>query len=277
MKRDTRYPRWALQFLQLICPTHLREEIEGDLLQEFERDVRRFGEKRARREFTWNLVRYPRPGIILRNHFSIDLNHAAMLSSYLTIGLRYLKKQKIYASISFLGLSVGIACFSLILLFATSEFSFDTFHKNASHIYRAYIQWENLEKGQPPIAYTDYSGPTSATLGEAIKHDLPDVVDFVRLQLPWGENLIRTDSNVLRAAVSFADQSLFSIFTFPLKYGTNATVFNGLNDLVLTESRAKSLFGTDDVVGRTVEIQLGTTFRQFRISAIAVDMPANST
>src|SRR5260221_6653018 len=270
MKRDTRYSRWALQFLQLICTTRLSEEIEGDLLQEFERDIRRFGEKRARREFTWNVVRYLRPGIILRNHFSIDLNHAAMLTSHLTIGLRYLRKQKIYASISFLGLSVGIACFSLILLFATSEFSFDTFHKNASHIYRAYIQWENLEKGQPPIAYTDYSGPTSATLGEAMKHDLPDVLDFVRLPLAWRENLIRTDSNVLRAAGSFADQSLFSIFTFPLKYGNKATVFGSLTDLVLTESRAKSLFGTDNVVGKTVEIQLGTTLQQFRISAVSM-------
>jgi putative ABC transport system permease protein len=278
MKINTRHPPgWALQFLHLICPTHLSEEIEGDLLQEFERDIRRFGEKRARREFTWNVVRYLRPRIILRNHFSIDLNHVAMLSSYLTIGLRYLKKQKVYASISFLGLSVGIACFSLILLFATSEFSFDTFHKNASDIYRAYIQWENLEKGQPPIAYTDYSGPTSATLGEAMRHDLPDVADFVRLQLPWGENLIRTDSNVLRAAVSFADQSLFSIFTFPLKRGNTATVFRNLNDLVLTESRANALFGTDDVVGRTVEIQLGTTFQQFKICAVTRDIPSTSS
>lgn len=48
-------------------------------------------------------------------------------------------------------------------------------------------------------------------------------------------------------------------------------------DIVLTASRAKALFGTDDVVGRTVEIQLGTKNYPFTISAIAEDVPANST
>ena len=110
-----------------------------------------------------------------------------------------------------------------------------------------------------------------------MKKEFPDVLDYVSLQLPWGESLIRIGNKVDRASVTYADQSLFSIFTFPLKYGNVSDALHSLNDMVLTETRAKELFGSDDVVGKTIEIRIGTTFQPFKVSAVAKDMPANST
>ncbi len=199
-----------------------------------------------------------------------------MFRSYFKIAIRNLQKQKAFAFINVFGLSVGIACFCLLLLFAANEFSFDKFNKNAANIYRPYI-WYNSVGGDPAAAYTDYTGPASIFMGEAMKRDIPDIVDYVRLQLPWGENLVRTNKGVHRASVGFADQSIFSVFTFPLKYGNPASALHDKNDVVVTESRARELFGTDDVVGKVVEIQVGTTFQPFKITAVAKDMPANST
>jgi putative ABC transport system permease protein len=239
----------------------------------------------AEEAFTWHLQRMnkkekdfvPAWSFVNKKKSINNLfNFNSMLRSYFKIALRNLQKQKVFAFINVFGLSVGIACFSLLLLFAFNEFSFDKFHKNAPDIYRAYV-WFNSYLGQPATGYTDYNGPTPMTIGEAMKQDLPDVIDYVRLQLPWGENLVRIGKDVHRASVGFADQALFSVFAFPLKYGNPATAFRNKNDLVLTESRAKELFGTDDVVGKTVEIQLGTTFQPFRITAVAKDIPTNST
>jgi putative ABC transport system permease protein len=205
-----------------------------------------------------------------------------MIKSYLKIAIRNLQKQRVITFINVFGLSTGIACFSLLLLFAMNEFSFDKFHKNAPDTYRVYALWDqslfsDRKNPQPPIAYTDYESLTPKTLGEAMKEDLPDVANYVRLQLPWGDNLVQTDHKTLRAQVGFADPSFFSVFNFPLKYGNKKTALHDMNDIVLTESRAKELFGTDDVVGKTVEIQLGTTIQPFRISAIAENIPSNST
>ena len=50
-----------------------------------------------------------------------------MLKHYFTIAFRNLAKQKILAAINIFSLSIGIACFSLILLYAINEFSFDRF------------------------------------------------------------------------------------------------------------------------------------------------------
>ncbi len=45
-----RYPKWSLRFLRFICPAHLYEEIEGDLIQKFERDLRSFGGKEGEKK-----------------------------------------------------------------------------------------------------------------------------------------------------------------------------------------------------------------------------------
>ena len=198
-----------------------------------------------------------------------------MIKNYFKIALRNLQKQKTLAFINVFGLSIGIACFTLLSLFVINEFSFDKFHKNAANIYRPYVL-DNTSNGRPGEGSTDYS-PPKTTMGEAMKKDLLDVQNFVRVQLPWGENLVRTDKNAERASLTFADKSLFSVFTFPLKYGNAATALQGLNDIVLAETRAKELFGADDVVGKIIEIQIGAAFQPFMVSAIAKDMPANST
>jgi len=204
------------------------------------------------------------------------LKHKLMIRNYLKIATRNLQKQKIFAFINVFGLSVGIACFSLLLLYSFHELGFDKFHKYANDIYRVYLH-EGMPDADGINASTDYSAASGLTWGEAMKKDLPDVVNYVRIQLPWGENLVEAGNNTLRAEVGFADPSLFSVFSFPLKYGTKATALRNRQDIVLTSSRAKALFGTDDVVGKTVEIQLGTKNYPFTISAVAEDIPSNST
>ncbi|MGH2646653.1 MAG: ABC transporter permease, partial [Ginsengibacter sp.] len=129
-----------------------------------------------------------------------------MFKNYFKIALRNLQKQKAFASINIAGLSIGIACFSLLLLFVVNELSFDSFHKNASVIYRPYVT-NNTLGGSPDFDNTDYSsnsGSNPAPLGDAMKKYLPDVVDYVRVQLPWGENLIRVGNNVHRSEVTYA-------------------------------------------------------------------------
>ena len=60
------------KLLRWFCPHHLYEEIEGDLIQRFYRDVKKLGEAKAKTRLIWNTMRFFRPGIILRNRFSIE-------------------------------------------------------------------------------------------------------------------------------------------------------------------------------------------------------------
>jgi ABC-type antimicrobial peptide transport system permease subunit len=81
------HPR-ALRFLKWFCPDHLHEEIEGDLIQKFHRDEKTFGEGKAKRRLLWNVIRFLRPGILLRNKFSKPLNPFYMFNHFIKIFFR---------------------------------------------------------------------------------------------------------------------------------------------------------------------------------------------
>ncbi len=195
-----------------------------------------------------------------------------MVKHYFKIALRNLGRQKILSFINVLGLSIGLACFALFLLYAVNEFNFDRFHKNADHIYRVY-RWSDGMEGRE--AGGDVYMPSP--LGPALKNDLTGIVDYVRIRESWGESFIKADGDTRRMQVSFADPSFFSVFSFPLLYGTAKGALNDLQNIVVTRAKAKELFGTDNVVGRMIEIKMEEEFIPFTISAVAEDIPANSS
>jgi putative ABC transport system permease protein len=98
----------VFKLLRSFCPDHLYEAIEGDLLQKFEKDVKQFGEKRAKRRLLWNVIRFCRPGILLRNKRSTSLIQSAMIGNYFKITVRSLLKRKTYALINVFGLAMGM-------------------------------------------------------------------------------------------------------------------------------------------------------------------------
>jgi putative ABC transport system permease protein len=195
-----------------------------------------------------------------------------MIKHYFKIALRSLGRQKLLSLINILGLSVGLACFSLFLLYSVNEFSFDRFHKDADNIYRVY-RWSDAMEGRE--AGGDVYMPSP--LGPAMKAELPDVKEYVRMREPWGQSFIKVEGNVRRMPVSYADPSFFSVFTFPLKYGNAQGALKQIQNIVVTKEKAKELFGTDNVVGRTIEIKIDENFVPFTVSAVAENIPANSS
>src|SRR5688572_31659529 len=110
-------PRFALRFLEWFCPDHLYEEIEGDLIQKFNKDIKaqdNRGIAKAKRKFIWNTIRFFRPGIILRNKFSFNIIQYDMIRNYIIIAIRNFRRQKSYTLLNIIGLSLGMAASLLI-------------------------------------------------------------------------------------------------------------------------------------------------------------------
>ena len=68
-----------------------------------------------------------------------------MFKSFITVALRNIARQKAYALINVLGLSIGIACSILITLFVIHESSFDIFHEKADRIVRVWVNGQLAE------------------------------------------------------------------------------------------------------------------------------------
>jgi putative ABC transport system permease protein len=193
-----------------------------------------------------------------------------MLRQFLRIALRNLAKQKVLTFINLSGLSLGLACFTLILLFAVSEFNFDSWHENAARIYRVneVFTMDNGQQGG--------DAGLGMPAAPAFRKDFPDVEAAVRVT-PAHERLMKGSGDVVRLTLSSADTGFFSIFSFPLLSGNTQEALKDPYSIVLTRSKALQLFGTADVVGKTVQIKFDTVFRPFTVSAVAADMPATSS
>ena len=162
-----------------------------------------------------------------------------MFRNYILIAFRNLVRQKLYSIINILGLAVGIALFCLIMLYVADQYSYDRFNENYKRIYR-------LEMGDWALM--------SPSAGERVYRNIPGVLAFARVEAMIGRsNHVRVDDKLLRLEnLVFADSMFFDIFTFEFIHGDPANALGSLHDVILSESAARSLFGTDDAVGKTL-------------------------
>lgn len=157
------------------------------------------------------------------------------------------------------------------MLYAVKEFSYDRFNINADNIYRVYDWWDF--RGKEIRSGTE---PSSATpLGPAMKRDLPEVKNFVRIK--GGAKSVKIDGEDQPVHVMFADPSLFSVFTFPLLSGNASSVLNDPHNVVITEATAKQLFRDGNAVGKNLSIKIGDAYGPFTVTGIAKNVPQNSS
>lgn len=197
-----------------------------------------------------------------------------MLKNYFKVAIRYLLKNKGYTAISILGLSVGVACCILIMLFVKSEFSYDQFHAKSNRIYRAW-QHERYD-GQDFINVA-----TPIPMGPAMQASVPGIEATCRIN--------NFNAQVKRATQSFSeninmvDPDFFRIFDFKLLFGSRSNPFPSSNAVILNEDMVKKYFpqdaakGIENAIGKTLQIQLGENYVPFVISGIAKKSPVESS
>jgi putative ABC transport system permease protein len=67
-----------------------------------------------------------------------------MFKNYFKTAIRNLLRNRIYSIINISGLSLGLACAMLIILYLKDELSYDRFHVNVKQIYRIFTQATRL-------------------------------------------------------------------------------------------------------------------------------------
>ncbi len=189
-----------------------------------------------------------------------------MLKNYFKIAWRNLSKNKLNSFINILGLSVGVTVCLLIIFFIKYENRWDQMHTKSDLIYRV------NEVQDFPGSSIIKVGFTMFPMGPAIKEDFPQVENFTRL-FPSSQKLIsNSDKKLVFTQAFWADQSFFDIFNFNSVDGNIKSALSEPNTAVLTETAAKKIFGTSNVVGKT--FLRDTT--PFKVNAIIKDVPENS-
>lgn len=193
-----------------------------------------------------------------------------MFRSYLKTIFRNISGSKVYFFINVAGLCIGFTVFTLIMLYVLNELSYDTFNKKADRIYRV------VELQKSPAGQVQRVAFTMPALGPALKNEFPEISNTARFFL-WPTVLCHSgDRRFYENGVSFADSSIFDIFTFHFEEGNPSTALDGPYDIVIDQTTARKYFGNTDPIGKIVDIDADLGQNAFKVTGVFRDFPRNS-
>ncbi|MCF7794609.1 MAG: ABC transporter permease [Candidatus Cloacimonetes bacterium] len=188
-----------------------------------------------------------------------------MLKNYFKVAFRNIARHKGFSFINIIGLAIGMAVCILILLWVRHELSYDRFHVNVDNIFRVVEMQE--QSGEPfPVAVTP------AALGPAILEDFPEVINFTRFQT-YSFGYIPCGEEMLKANITLADHGLFEMFSFSILAGDKQKMFDDLFNMVISEETAYKIFGDENPIGQTIELNENTIFN---VTGVFQNIPDNS-
>jgi predicted permease len=190
-----------------------------------------------------------------------------MLKSYFSTSMRFFSKQRSYTLINIGGLSVGIACSLLILLWVQDELKIDHFHQKGGQLFRtmrhAYFTDGNI------FTWSAVPKPLAQTLEE----EYPEVLEAELIT--WEQQLlIARDEQAFKEKGRFAGKDFFSIFTYPFLEGDPATALQDINSIVISESLSRKIFGEAPALGQLLRVD---DRAEFNISGVFKDVPQQSS
>lgn len=161
-----------------------------------------------------------------------------------------------------LGLSVAVVLFSKVAF----EISYDKFYPDADRLYR-------LQRSINKAGESVYDGPIiNYPVPGAMKDDLHEVENTVVMQNITEAFLVRDDI-LYKEKIAVADSSFFDMFGLKLIEG-DKTLLGVPNNLFLSQSAARRIFGEASPVGQTLIFKIDQT--PHTVAGVFKDMPDNS-
>lgn len=189
-----------------------------------------------------------------------------MLKNYLTVVLRNFLRHRFFSFINIIGLTTGLACTMLIYLWIKDEMGKDRFHRDIDRIYHVVTNVHNPEK---TLTWAITPGP----LAEEIQTNIPEVIYAVHVANDGPCSVQQGPENFLLNS-HFTDPEFFKIFSYKILKGDASHPLPDPGSVVITQSTARKLFGSDNPVGKVITVR---EENDLKVTAVMEDVPANSS
>ncbi len=274
MNKPTTPPKLPLRFFRWFCHPDYVEDIEGDLLERFER--RMDDGKAAKWLFTVDVVKLFRPGIV-RPFDRDNLERRAMIIYYWKITHRNLLRHKAFSAINLSGLVIGMVAALLLAKYVGFTFSYDQFHANRDRL--VLIDQTEARNGVP----TSYQHSTYSATAAMAKERYPEVVLASLYHHEVEMKVAVLDDR--RGLVKFNERRIASVapdftlmFSFQFIQGNPATALLEPGSVVITRSTAEKYFNGIQVLGRTMQTTTGWGEEEtLHVTGVIEDLPVYSS
>jgi len=189
-----------------------------------------------------------------------------MLKNYFLVAFRNFKKYKGYSFINVAGLAMAMACCILIFIYIINELSYDRYNEKADRIYRL-IAILTLGGKPNPIASTNF--PPAI----ALRNDFPEVINSARFRLQQKTPVKFGEKQFFEEYVSYADETVFDIFTLPMLNGDPKTALKTAYSVVITKDMANKYFGVNNPIGKILKFN---NKYDYTVTGVIKNVPRNS-
>ncbi len=240
------------------------EDLQGDLNEYFDRNVKAKGVRKARLIYTIDVLKFFRLYTIRKPEFLNLLISWIMIGSYIKTSGRSIVRNKLFSAINIIGLAVSMSVGLVLIAILSDVLSYDKFHTNYDRIHRVISRYEYLgDKGN------NFMATTSMKAGRLIKEEFTGIEEVAILQRGFGGD-IKLNDKIIPLNGFWANDSFFKVFSFELIKGNPATALKEPYSIVMTETAAKKLFGNEDAIGKAVVFN---NDKSYTITGIVKDPP----
>jgi putative ABC transport system permease protein len=264
-------PKLALKFFQWIAGSAVVDDYVGDLEELFYDDLKLISVRQAKLRY-WKRIfsltfsyalkkrkRNAQPGLYSSSSFSLD-----MFRNYIKIAWRNLYQHKYFSVINAFGLAIGMSVSLLMISLFSYVSTYDNFHIHKDRVYTiTSSQLEGVEE-------TDFAS-APLIVAEKMRDEFAGAEAVVRIARARQIQVKQERENIPVNAY-FVDPEFLSVFTFNMLQG-RASSLRKPNQVIITQSAARRLFNSEQIVGKTVEMDDGSFYE---ISGLMEDHPKNS-
>jgi len=173
----------------------------------------------------------------------------------LKIALRSLFKNKIYAVINIGGLALGLTAFILMLLYINHEESYDTWSADLKNVY----QIREKNDISTPDNKEHWNTVSDSRIAALLREKLPQAMavtnvdndlDFIK---GYSVKIDHADP-IIVSQIKDSDSSFFHVFSYKFLQGDEQKALSAPKSVVIKQSLAQQLFGTNKVLGKTIKV-----------------------
>ncbi|WP_257666692.1 ABC transporter permease [Parapedobacter tibetensis] len=171
-----------------------------------------------------------------------------MIKNHFKTAWRTMVKDKTYATINILGLTIGLCACMLVFTVVIDEQSYDKFWSRSGDLYKMYANKKMGDGFHQREAYT------LEALGRALKDQFPEVEQYASIRA--GEQRFRIgldNPDGVMVHVLNADTNALSMFDFGPLNGRLPSFVAGHENLLITESFRDKYFKGEDPTGKIIE------------------------
>ncbi len=162
-------------------------------------------------------------------------------------------KNKVYAAINIGGLALGLTAFVLLLLFVNHESNYDKWNPELDKVYQV-REYHDLFT---PDNKQYWQQINESRIAAVLKEKVPQFKYVTKANKGWGDGYsIKVDQStpIIIKDIVDSDSLFFKVFPYQFIHGNGLTAINAPNTIVLKQSVAIQLFGTDKVVGKQLKL-----------------------